>query len=853
MSILIIVLIAWILYPFFGIPFAIAVKSQNEKLKKKIEDLEFEIRKLRYGKSKISAVQPLQNKSVEPGFVSELITETEADEEFSEYSNDSIAEPLPDETHEAAEMKDDYIFNAAEESFVPDNTRNSGKTRNVSGLLITGVSMILLAGLIFVTTNWSVISNGVKIFMMLLATAMFFGASVFSEKKLCIHSTSKGFYVLGALFIPVTCISFFFFEIPGEWLSFSGDGRWLALMAVFLSCSFSCILIARKYQIQFFAFTSMMFISAAVGSLGLFTDIFAGLLIVCAGYTVLLLVINEDTLTRSGVPFIFSGVYKLYSRISAFAFAFVMLIYTAADESAAEAAVVMLFVIALTLFIQLKTETTFSEILCRIASVLEYFIMLSLVISEASGAGMISGVSQYHLAYSLLCIPAFAAYAFIPRIKSVISETLLTSVLFVISMFCFTEGSPAACAVVLAMIIYNAVKGNGYTNVLSSAVSVPLVWQLLYLCNSDSSAAALLVSTVISVVFAVSVFASRRFEQLRITSVVMGIYAAVIPFFVSLIYLSPAVSFIEAASFALAAFEHARAERKVHNILSMAAAVTDIQFFIVIICNRFLFTDYVWDYDFMPAYIIGFAVTALLTAAGFALRKLNSADGKTAVYLSCIINLVMLVCYPPSYDGYWPFVFETVFVLYCIAAGLVSDGIVRKLFFTAGTVLGSAAFIFQNFVVIPELIKPEYILAGTMLPYIFLFRIWREERKAVDISMFVHSITAIIIISGAAIAENELFHALFIGIVCVAVIIITAFTKDRKWRIMANTTLILLTLYMTRDFWASLAWWVYLLTAGIILIAYAAFNEYCRQTGTENMIKNEIDNMIQSVKNKTDK
>lgn len=37
--------------------------------------------------------------------------------------------------------------------------------------------------------------------------------------------------------------------------------------------------------------------------------------------------------------------------------------------------------------------------------------------------------------------------------------------------------------------------------------------------------------------------------------------------------------------------------------------------------------------------------------------------------------------------------------------------------------------------------------------------------------------------------------------------------------------MILVALYMTKDFWLSLSWWVYLLAAGLGLIVFAAVNE----------------------------
>ena len=56
--------------------------------------------------------------------------------------------------------------------------------------------------------------------------------------------------------------------------------------------------------------------------------------------------------------------------------------------------------------------------------------------------------------------------------------------------------------------------------------------------------------------------------------------------------------------------------------------------------------------------------------------------------------------------------------------------------------------------------------------------------------------------------------------------------KLKKWFILSTVTLLIFTVYMTRSFWASIAWWVYLLAVGLILIGLAAANEISKQSGS---------------------
>ncbi len=75
-------------------------------------------------------------------------------------------------------------------------------------------------------------------------------------------------------------------------------------------------------------------------------------------------------------------------------------------------------------------------------------------------------------------------------------------------------------------------------------------------------------------------------------------------------------------------------------------------------------------------------------------------------------------------------------------------------------------------------------------------------------------------------------------------IIASAKTGQKKWFWLGSVSLFVLVMYITKDFWLSIAWWVYLLAAGIILIAYAGWNEYCRISGNENRIRTAITNII---------
>jgi hypothetical protein len=92
-------------------------------------------------------------------------------------------------------------------------------------MLKLGAFMVIMAGLIFATSNWEFLDNIFKSFGLLLFAMLFLGLSKFSETKLKIDSTTNMYWYLSIAFTLFAVLSLFYFEIFGEYLSFSGEGK----------------------------------------------------------------------------------------------------------------------------------------------------------------------------------------------------------------------------------------------------------------------------------------------------------------------------------------------------------------------------------------------------------------------------------------------------------------------------------------------------------------------------------------------------------------------------------------------------------------------------------------------------
>jgi hypothetical protein len=73
--------------------------------------------------------------------------------------------------------------------------------------------------------------------------------------------------------------------------------------------------------------------------------------------------------------------------------------------------------------------------------------------------------------------------------------------------------------------------------------------------------------------------------------------------------------------------------------------------------------------------------------------------------------------------------------------------------------------------------------------------------------------------------KNSLDYSFILEGICLGGFLWNNIRKNRIYTIISAISASLVVFYMTRDFWFSISWWVYLLVAGLGLIGYAAFNE----------------------------
>ena len=119
----------------------------------------------------------------------------------------------------------------------------------------------------------------------------------------------------------------------------------------------------------------------------------------------------------------------------------------------------------------------------------------------------------------------------------------------------------------------------------------------------------------------------------------------------------------------------------------------------------------------------------------------------------------------------------------------------------------------------------EYACFFMGLGIVLLGIIWYDRFKGISIVQFVG---ACLLMTGLLL-NNLLIPALpnvmILSISALVMLVVATILKKKTYAILAAVTLSLVALYLTREFWMSIAWWVYLFVAGVGLVIFAIKKE----------------------------
>lgn len=143
----------------------------------------------------------------------------------------------------------------------------------------------------------------------------------------------------------------------------------------------------------------------------------------------------------------------------------------------------------------------------------------------------------------------------------------------------------------------------------------------------------------------------------------------------------------------------------------------------------------------------------------------------------------------------------------------------------------------RPFAISPELIEVEINIIPILF-YVAALRLLKWDKKHIDTLTFITYLIVYVILFFNAL-NGALVNAIILMVSAFIVLVISFFIRIKRWFILGTTVITASAIFLSIKQWGSPAWWVYLLVAGVILIAIGAFNER-----KKNSVKGELTEKI---------
>lgn len=153
------------------------------------------------------------------------------------------------------------------------------------------------------------------------------------------------------------------------------------------------------------------------------------------------------------------------------------------------------------------------------------------------------------------------------------------------------------------------------------------------------------------------------------------------------------------------------------------------------------------------------------------------------------------------------------------------DDAIKRFLWTLVLLAGGRGIWCQPYFEVPMQYDVEWHCLIYAASIVLLGYIWYDKHEGIRKVQFVLTCCLMAALLYSDMISGGLGNVLILGIAGVVVLLAAAIWNHKEYVIAASVTLSLLVIYITRSFWLSIAWWIYLLIAGIVLIVLAVRKE----------------------------
>lgn len=217
-------------------------------------------------------------------------------------------------------------------------------------------------------------------------------------------------------------------------------------------------------------------------------------------------------------------------------------------------------------------------------------------------------------------------------------------------------------------------------------------------------------------------------------------------------------------------------------------------------------------------------------AIGRLLFKMKVFSGEGIDYLAFMPAILLIGLKDTDYKAT---------VIYLILALMIFNFIGRtrtpaRIIASLATIPVAAALIDQDYINLSEVYMTElYMVVILADAAIIRFLIKPAEQKLMKYCWFAIVSGCIVVEGISAAITGYTFDLIVTGVAAGGIFLISFIQKSRLWFILGVVSIIGIAVYLSATFWSSMAWLLYLLIAGVIMIGIAAGNEWRKRHSSD--------------------
>ncbi|MDO4864148.1 MAG: DUF2157 domain-containing protein [Ruminococcus sp.] len=717
-----------------------------------------------------------------------------------------------------------------------------GKFNTSTVLLIIGTSFIMLSAVTFVAANWVKLSDAAKVFIILGAAIVSLIISVILKALAKLDLTSAAFYIIGASLSVVSLFTAGSYRLFGEWYSFRGDGAALLCATGAFIIAVAAMLAYPLYKKIAFAYIGLSFVSIFLLFLAIqITDSyeqFAPVIIMVQFLiTAAVHILKPQKGTRLDLPVRVIG--DITSTLFA-VFAFMYVLWTTFSATPFTFFILGVIIVQCFLYGILKKQSWLFVVLNIVAVYTAFVAVFGLKDKYGTDFVMVffSFIALAIYVVNLFAPKKFAAskvialgFAVLGAFMALLADNdryfgmnLVVPIAVSFIITCYTlhkelgiQITAGICAPILpfftALYLNNRLFELGgrerYNEILTltfgglvivyMAATVilmslpkiafnfhahhPLKTELVLYSNMVVAGAVLLCCTGYSDLFAVTIavcilhFIVSHFMSCNITAA-----GSVI----SLILLTYRI---------LAHFF----ENEDIPMFSMFGL-----FVVLLVISRFLFPESLITKKKERTHTDVLLLSSWMCVVGF------PTFNRLSIFLRLMAIAVFLACFIKRKTNK-----DAAAVMLSCSAFIAALACITRPFLMSDS----------------SIINSKITLAIIALLGVAYRFIWKNHKLASKITSTVLFVIAFIGLIIDAMVFHSAANTIFVLGTTVAILLIAFYTKNKTWFAVSSIALVVITIYSTRKYFAEMGWWIYLFIVGIILIAVAAVNEFCKKKG----------------------